>query len=212
MRRARESSSGILRVDVFAPDGTILYSDLVTLRGQAVSPVLDRRLGAALAGTASTRLDGLTSLEDADLKAQHPLAVESYVPFVVDGQVVGAYDLYQDPAPYQSLRLLVRALTAGLLLFALLLAGCAWLAGPARVAPAGEPRSSVGVVARERRLTRRELEVLRLMASDATYREIAEQLVLDEETVRSHAKRILQKLGQPDRKQAVAASQSQGLL
>jgi DNA-binding NarL/FixJ family response regulator len=128
--------------------------------------------------------------------------------------VVGAYDLYQDPAPYQSLRLLVRALTAGLLLFALLLAGCAWLVGRARVAPAGEPTRPVlvGAAAREPRLTRRELEVLRLMASDATYREIAEQLVLDEETVRSHAKRILQKLGQPDRKQAVAASQSQGLL
>lgn len=52
-------------------------------------------------------------------------------------------------------------------------------------------------------LTKRELEVLRLMASMATNREIAERLVVSEETVRSHVKSILRKLDQPNRTQAV---------
>ena len=55
-------------------------------------------------------------------------------------------------------------------------------------------------------LTPRELEVLRWMATPATYREIAAQLVVSEETVRSHAKRILSKLQQPNRAQAVLAA------
>jgi DNA-binding NarL/FixJ family response regulator len=52
-------------------------------------------------------------------------------------------------------------------------------------------------------LTKRELEVLRLMATMATNREIAEHLVVSEETVRSHVKSILRKLDQPNRTQAV---------
>lgn len=52
-------------------------------------------------------------------------------------------------------------------------------------------------------LTPREQEVLQWMATPSTYREIAEQLTLSEETVRCHAKKILYKLRQPNRFQAV---------
>ncbi len=62
------------------------------------------------------------------------------------------------------------------------------------------------------RLTPREEEVLRLMATPHTYREIAEQLYVSEETIRSHAKRILSKLDQPNRAQAVLAAVRVGLL
>jgi DNA-binding CsgD family transcriptional regulator len=62
-------------------------------------------------------------------------------------------------------------------------------------------------------LTARELEVLRLMAtSSMTYREIAGQLVVGEETVRTHAKNILRKLNQPDRRKAVLAAAALGLV
>ncbi|RME79073.1 MAG: DNA-binding response regulator [Chloroflexi bacterium] len=61
-------------------------------------------------------------------------------------------------------------------------------------------------------LTPRETEVLKLMATPATYRQIAEQLVVSEETIRSHAKNILNKLQQPNRAQAVLAAVRAGLI
>lgn len=52
-------------------------------------------------------------------------------------------------------------------------------------------------------LTPRELEVVEWMATSNTYKQIAAQLNVSEETVRSHAKNILEKLRQPNRTQAV---------
>jgi DNA-binding NarL/FixJ family response regulator len=61
-------------------------------------------------------------------------------------------------------------------------------------------------------LTPREMEVLQWLASPLTYRQVAEQLHVSEETVRSHAKHILDKLGQPNRAQAVLAAMRLGLV
>lgn len=61
-------------------------------------------------------------------------------------------------------------------------------------------------------LTPRELEVLGWLASPLTYRQVAEQLNVSEETVRTHAKHILNKLGQPNRAQAVLAAIRMGLV
>lgn len=55
-------------------------------------------------------------------------------------------------------------------------------------------------------LTPRELEVLEWMATPNTYRQIANHLGVSEETVRSHAKSILEKMKQPNRAQAVLAA------
>lgn len=61
-------------------------------------------------------------------------------------------------------------------------------------------------------LTPRELEVLEWMASSKTYRQIGETLSVSEETIRSHAKNILEKLGQPNRAQAVLAAMRRGVI
>ncbi|HEX2127126.1 MAG TPA: LuxR C-terminal-related transcriptional regulator, partial [Thermoleophilaceae bacterium] len=53
-------------------------------------------------------------------------------------------------------------------------------------------------------LTKRECEVLRLVAEGSTNREIAERLVLSEHTVNRHVTNILAKLGSPSRSAAVA--------
>jgi NarL family two-component system response regulator LiaR len=55
------------------------------------------------------------------------------------------------------------------------------------------------------KLSPRELEVLNLMATPATYREIADELMIGETTVRTHVKRIMIKLDQPNRTQTVIA-------
>lgn len=61
-------------------------------------------------------------------------------------------------------------------------------------------------------LSPRELEVMRLLATTDTYREIAQKLFISEETVRTHVKSILAKLGQPNQKQAVLAAVRLGLI
>jgi DNA-binding NarL/FixJ family response regulator len=61
-------------------------------------------------------------------------------------------------------------------------------------------------------LTPREMEILEYMATPNTYRQIAALLSIGEETVRSHAKSILEKLKQPNRAQAVLAAMKMGLI
>lgn len=61
-------------------------------------------------------------------------------------------------------------------------------------------------------LTPRESEVIQWFATSNTYREIAQELNVTEETIRSHAKNILHKLNQPNRAQAVLAAIRSGLI
>ena len=61
-------------------------------------------------------------------------------------------------------------------------------------------------------LTPRELDVLKLMATSRSNKEMAELLVVTEETIRSHSKSILMKLQQPNRMQAVLAALRMGLI
>jgi DNA-binding CsgD family transcriptional regulator/GAF domain-containing protein len=78
---------------------------------------------------------------------------------------------------------------------------------------AGFPGGSVGAGAADRfptsagegsSLTRREIEVLRLMAAGDTNGRIARRLVISEGTVKSHVKHILRKLGAANRAEAVS--------
>ena len=61
-------------------------------------------------------------------------------------------------------------------------------------------------------LSQREMDVLRLLPTPATYRDIGHKLSISEETVRSHVKNILAKLDQPNRTQAVVAAVKMGLI
>ena len=60
-------------------------------------------------------------------------------------------------------------------------------------------------------LTSREIEVLRLVATGSTNREIAERLYLSEGTVKNHISRILGRLGLRDRTQAAIYARNHGL-
>jgi NarL family two-component system response regulator LiaR len=61
-------------------------------------------------------------------------------------------------------------------------------------------------------LTGRELEVLRLVARGCSNKEIAQQLVIAEKTVKSHVGSILSKLGAASRTQAALAAVRAGLV
>jgi len=61
-------------------------------------------------------------------------------------------------------------------------------------------------------ITRRELEVLGLMAEGMSNREIAEKLFVSENTVKTHSSRVFDKLGAKRRTQAVQLGKELGLL
>lgn len=61
-------------------------------------------------------------------------------------------------------------------------------------------------------ITRRELEILELIAQGLSNREIAEKLFVSESTVKTHSNRIFEKLGARRRTQAVQLGKEFGLL
>jgi DNA-binding CsgD family transcriptional regulator len=165
-----------------------------------------------------TEYSALIDPDDADLRARYDRALKVHVPLVLDGQVLGAYQVYQDPAALGALCWLIRGCAVALLVVVLLGYGLSRRArrgeGAAETVDAPPPPPpAVGLTAAaESALTPREREVLALMAANHTYRDIAARLVLSEGTVRTHAKNILRKLHQPDRAQAVIAAMRTGLL
>ena len=65
---------------------------------------------------------------------------------------------------------------------------------------------------RELKITRRELEILELIARGLSNREIAEQLFVTENTVKTHSSRLFDKLSAKRRTQAVQFAKELGLI
>jgi DNA-binding CsgD family transcriptional regulator len=197
--------SGVIRLNLFARDGTLLYSDAGRNRGRQVDPHDAHLLGVALGGGIGAERSSLFGPENADLRSQFSSALEVYVPVLRDGQVVAAYEVYQDLGPSSGLLAMVWA--AVTVLIAAVWTVSRLLRPPGRPAATGPTLAAPPGL-----LTIREREVLRLLATGLSNREIAADLAVGEETVRSHVKHILRKLNQPDRTAAVVTAMRMGLL
>jgi DNA-binding NarL/FixJ family response regulator len=83
---------------------------------------------------------------------------------------------------------------------------------PVATPPSQERPVSASSSLKQAGLSEREIEVLRLVATGATNREIAEQLVISEGTVKNHISNILNRLGLRDRTQAALYAREQALI
>jgi len=83
-------------------------------------------------------------------------------------------------------------------------------AGQKRISP--ELAAELADHAGEEELTAREIAVLRLVALGNTNKEIAAQLRISDETVKSHVTNILEKLGANDRTHAVTTALRRGII
>ena len=78
--------------------------------------------------------------------------------------------------------------------------------------PAGDPFTANEKKREGLGITRRELEILELIAQGMSNREIAEKLFVSENTVKTHSSRVFDKLGAKRRTQAVQLGKEFGLL
>lgn len=83
-------------------------------------------------------------------------------------------------------------------------------AGQKRVSP--QVAAEIAEHAADDALTAREIDVLHLIAGGNANKEIAGQLSVSEETVKSHVRNILSKLGANDRTHAVAIGVKRGII
>ncbi|WP_017627314.1 LuxR C-terminal-related transcriptional regulator [Nocardiopsis chromatogenes] len=127
--------------------------------------------------------------------------------YVYEALGAGASGFLLKDAPVDDLRAAVRTVARG----------------DALLAPSVTKRLIADIAARRRErttarpeaytsLTPREADVLRLMAKGLSNGEIAEELVLSEQTVKTHVGRILMKLALRDRTQAVVFAYENGIV
>ena len=177
---------------------------------EAIAAVEARAPDVVLMDVRMPRLDGLAATRR--IVARHPeVRVLVLTTFDVDEYVyealrAGASGFLLKDAPAEELVRAVRVVAAGDALLApsvtrRLIAEFAARAVPARATP---PRLEV--------LTAREREVLGLVARGLSNIEIAEHLVLAEQTVKTHVGRILAKLDLRDRVQAVVLAYETGVV
>ena len=126
--------------------------------------------------------------------------------YVYDALHAGASGFLLKDVPAESLFEAVRVIAAGEALLAPAITR-RLIAEFARLRPRRELRAEELSV-----LTPREKEILGLLAEGLSNHEIAERLVLSDETVKTHVSHVLRKLGLRDRAQAVVVAYESGLV
>jgi DNA-binding NarL/FixJ family response regulator len=172
------------------PDVILLDVRMPEMDGVEAVGVLRRRVPAC-------RVVMLTTFDDEE--------------YVVEALKAGATGYLLKNLPAGELADAVRLAHAGVAQFDSSVTG--HLASALRSAPPRPtPASPAAETAEMGVLTAREIEILRLVATGSTNREIAARLYLSEGTVKNHISRILTRLGLRDRTQAALYARDHGLL
>jgi DNA-binding NarL/FixJ family response regulator len=212
----------------------VLVVDDQQLIRDGIASLLSIQPGVSVVGTAA---DGASAVEQAIVLGPHVVLMDVRMPGM-DG--VEAVAILRTRAPecrvvmlttFDDEEYVVQALQAGAVGYLLKDLPAAELAHAVRLAHAGVAQFDSSVAQRlalalgrpkpptqsasavpDEALTAREHEVLRLVASGCTNREIAAQMYLSEGTVKNHISRILSRLGLRDRTQAAIYARDRGLI
>jgi DNA-binding NarL/FixJ family response regulator len=213
---AQEATSGVVRVMIVAGVGMMADGLRAGLeRSGAIEVVaVQATLAAAVRAGRSIRPD-LVLMDFRLADGEAPAAIPALVRRPPGAQVV----VVSASADYRSLTRALEAGAAGFLstdqrLDELIEAIHAVMAGQMVVAPTLLPvllRSDAPGTP-GRRLSRRESDVLQLMADGASSQDIAAQLHLSHHTVRNHVQRIFARLGAHSKLEAVAIGLRRGLI
>jgi DNA-binding NarL/FixJ family response regulator len=179
---------------------------------EAVEQSSEQRPDIVLMDVRMPVLDGIAATRristDADETGPRVLVLTTFDldEYVYDALQAGASGFLLKDAPPATLFEAVRVVAAGDALLApvvtrRLIAEFARLRPPQRTRPEGLDA-----------LTPREVEILGLVAAGLSNHEIADRLVLSNETVKTHVSHVLRKLGLRDRAQAVVAAYESGLV
>ena len=161
--------------------------------------LMDLRFGPGVEGTRlATGADATAEIKRTMEKPPHVLVVTNYD---TDADILGAIEAgalgyLLKGAPPEELLAAVRSAAEG----------------DSTLSPTVANRLMTRVRTPRTSLTPRELEVLKLVASGSSNREIGRTLLLSEATVKSHLVHIYDKLGVRSRTSAVAAARKQGVL
>lgn len=96
VRNVQLADPGILRIKIWGPDGTVLFSDDDAEVG--TRPGIEPDLRGALAGELQSDISDLTAVENVGDQGLGSRLFETYVPFRpgMQGPVAGAIEVYQD--------------------------------------------------------------------------------------------------------------------
>ncbi|SER95673.1 LuxR C-terminal-related transcriptional regulator [Corynebacterium cystitidis] len=161
--------------------------------------LMDLRFGAGVEGTRVTT--GAEATAEIRATMDNPPKVLVVTNYDTDADILGAIEagavgyLLKD-APPEQLQAAVRSAARG----------------DQAMSPIVQERLEMRDKAPRSSLTPRELEVLQLVAGGASNREIGQELMLSEATVKSHLVHIYDKLGVRSRTSAVASAREQGVL
>jgi DNA-binding NarL/FixJ family response regulator len=216
-------------------DVTVLVVDDQRLVREGIASLLDIQEGIQVIGQA---MDGREAIDKAETLAPDVILMDVRMP-VMDGILATAHISRQLPGcriimltTFDDEEYIVKSLRAGAVGYLLKDIPASQLAQAVQLAHAGifqlepsvagklvgmlgsgplEPTAAAGAVPVDNDLTERELEVLRLIGTGATNREIADKLVVSEGTVKNHVSSILGRLGLRDRTQAALYAHEHGL-